>query len=420
MPFFGELFVSEILKKPVLDPKGEELGRVKDLLVVKGEPLPKISSLVIEKKRKVFNLPWVDLNIFNKRIISANIYSESLGSYETSEKDLLLVRDIFDKQIVDANGAKVVRVNDVKLEGLDTEAVLVAADVGMRGIMRRLGVERGGEDLMRFFRTHLPYNLISWDYIQPLEPKLTAISLTVPRQMMSELHPADLAAIISQVSHKEGATFIKDLDAETAAEMLSELEPDKQAAIITGMETEKAADIIEEMPPDEAADVLSDIPAEKAQEILGNLEKEDAEDIQELLGHEDDTAGGIMTNEYIAYSPEMTVKDASERFRVNAKEVETVYYIYVLDKDEKLIGVTSLREMLLAEPDSILADIMETSLKTVSPGEDEMIAAGIISKYNLLALPVVDENGYMHGIVTVDDIIDILLPPAAKRKRRKV
>lgn len=420
MPFFGELFVSEILKKPVLDPKGEELGRVKDLVVVRGEALPKILSLIVEKKRKLFSLPWADLNIFNKRIISANIYSEGLKTYEMSEEDLLLVRDIFDKQIVDANGAKVVRVNDVKLEGFNTEAVLIAADVGMRGIMRRLGVERGGEDLMRVLRGNLPYNLISWDYIQPLEPKLTAISLTIPRQMMSELHPADLAAIISQVSHKEGATFIKDLDVETAAEMLSELEPNAQAAIITGMDTEKAADIIEEMPPDEAADVLSDIPAEKAHEILGNLEKEDAEDIQELLGHEEDTAGGIMTNEYIAYSPEMTVKEASDRFKVNARDVETVYYIYVLDKDEKLVGVTSLRELLLAEPDCLIADIMETNLKTVSPGEDEMVAAGIISKYNLLALPVVDEDGYMHGIVTVDDIIDILLPPSAKRKRRKV
>ncbi|MDO9289003.1 MAG: CBS domain-containing protein [Thermodesulfovibrionales bacterium] len=420
MPFFGELFVSEILKKPVLDPKGEELGRVKDLVVVRGEALPKVSILIVEKKRKLFSLPWADLNIFNKRIISANIYSEGLKTYEMSEEDLLLVRDIFDKQIVDANGAKVVRVNDVKLEGFNTEAVLIAADVGMRGIMRRLGVERGGEDLMRVLRGHLPYNLISWDYIQPLEPKLTAISLTIPRQMMSELHPADLAAIISQVSHKEGATFIKDLDVETAAEMLSELEPNAQAAIITGMDTEKAADIIEEMPPDEAADVLSDIPAEKAHEILGNLEKEDAEDIQELLGHEEDTAGGIMTNEYIAYSPEMTVKEASDRFKVNARDVETVYYIYVLDKDEKLVGVTSLRELLLAEPDCLIADIMETNLKTVSPGEDEMVAAGIISKYNLLALPVVDEDGYMHGIVTVDDIIDILLPPSAKRKRRKV
>ena len=420
MPFFGELFVSEILKKPVFDPKGEELGRVKDLVVVKGEPFPKVSSLVIEKKRKVFILPWADLNIFNKRIISANIYSESLKSYEMSEEDLLLVRDIFDKQIVDANGAKVVRVNDVKLEGFNTEAVLIAADVGMRGIMRRLGVERGGEDLMRFFRTGLPYNLISWNYIQPLEPKLTAISLTVPRQMVSELHPADLAAIISQVSHKEGATFFKDLDVETAAEALSELEPDRQAAILTGMDTEKAADIIEEMPPDEAADVLSDISPKKAQEILESLAKEDAEDIQELLGHEEDTAGGLMTNAFIAYRPETTVAEAVEKFRKDAEEVETIYYIYVTDAEEKLKGVVSLRELLLSSPEAKLSDIMETKLKTVIPGTDEMEVAGIISKYNLVAIPVVDNEGFMLGIVDIDDVIDTILPPEAKRKRRRV
>jgi len=420
MPFFGELFASEILKKPVLDPKGEELGKVKDIVIVKGEPLPRVFALIIERKRKLFNLPWTDLNIFNKRIISASIYSDSLQQCELREEDLLLVRDIFDKQIVDANGAKVVRVNDVKLEGLNTEAVLVAADVGMRGIMRRLGVERGGEDLMRLLRAQLPYNLIGWNYIQPLEPKLTAISLTVPRQMVSELHPADLAAIISQVSHKDGAMFFKDLDVETAAEALSELEPDAQAAIITGMDTEKAADIIEEMHPDEAADILSDLPAEKAQEILGSLEKEDAEDIQELLEHEEDTAGGIMTNEFIAYRPEITVKEAIEKFRQDAEEVETVYYIYITDADEKLKGVVSLRELLLSSPEIKLSDIMETKLKKVTPETDEMRVAGIISKYNLVAIPVVDSEGFMLGIVDIDDIIDTILPPAAKRKRRKV
>ncbi|MEK7712695.1 MAG: CBS domain-containing protein [Nitrospirota bacterium] len=420
MPFFSELFVSEILRKPVLDPRGEELGRVKDLVVVKGEPLPKISNLVIERKRKLFNLPWSDLSIFNKRIIAANIYGARLQSYELSEKDLLVARDIFDKQIVDANGAKVVRVNDVKLEGLNTEAVLLAVDVGMRGIMRRLGVERGGEDVMRLLRMHLPYNLISWNYIQPLEPKLTAISLTVPRQMVADLHPADLAAIISQVSHKEGAILFKGLDAETAAEALSELEPDTQAAIITGMDTDKAADIIEEMPPDEAADVISDLSAEKAQEILGSLEKEDAEDIQELMGHEEDTAGGIMTNAFIAYRPDTSVKEAIESFRRDAEEVETVYYIYVTDAEEKLKGVVSLRKLLLSPPETKLSDIMVTKFKTVTPETDEMQVAGIISKYNLVALPVVDSEGFLLGIVTVDDIIDRILPPAAKHKRRRV
>lgn len=420
MPFFGELFVSEILKKPVLDPKGEELGRVKDLVIVKGEPLPKVATLIIERKNRLFDLPWTDLSIFNKRIISSNIYSEALQPYELNEDDLLLVRDILDKQIVDVNGVKVVRVNDVKLEGLNTEAVLIAVDVGMRGIMRRLGVERGGEDLMRLFKRQLPYNLISWNYLQPLEPKLTTISLTVPRQMVSELHPADIAEIISQVSHKEGATFFKDLDIDVAAEALSELEPDVQAAIISDMDRDRAADIIEEMPPDEAADVLSDLPMDKAKEILENIDEEDAEDIQELLSHEEDTAGGLMTNEFIAYTPDTTVREAIERFRQDAIDIETVYYIYIVNQKEKLIGVASLREILLADPDSRLSDIMETKLKTVTPETDEMQVAEITSKYNLVALPVIDTEGALLGIVTIDDIIDRILPPAAKRKRRKV
>jgi CBS domain-containing protein/sporulation protein YlmC with PRC-barrel domain len=420
MPFLGELFISEILKKPVLDPKGDELGRVKDFVIVKGEPLPKISSIIIERKKGLLNLPWTVLNIFNKRIISANVYGEALQPYALDEKDLLLVRDILDKQIVDVNGVKVVRVNDVKLEGYDTEAVLIAVDVGMRGILRRLGVERGGEDLLRLFKKHLPYNLISWNYIQPFEPKLTTISLTVPRQMLSELHPADIADIISQVSHKEGATFFKDLDVDVAAEALSELKPETQVDIITGMDTDKAADIIEEMPPDEAADILSDLPVDKAKEILESIEKEEAEDIQELLSHEEDTAGGLMTNVFIAYSPETTVRKAIENFKKDAEEIEIVYYIYVIDADEKLMGVVSLRDMLLADLDAKLSDIMETKLKTVTPETDEMEVAEIISKYNLVALPVVDIEGFMLGIITVDDVLDRILPPSAKRKRRKV
>lgn len=420
MPFFGELFVSEIIKKPVLDPKGDELGRVKDLVIIKGTPLPKVSALIIEKKKKIFSLPWKELKIFNKKIMSSNIYHKDLVSYEYNDEDLLLVRDVFDKQIVDADGAKVVRVNDVKLEGFKENAVLVAVDVGMRGIMRRLGVERGGEDLMKVLKKRLSYNLISWNYIQPLEPKLTTISLTVPSQMISELHPADIAEIISQVSHKEGASFFSGLDVETAAEALSELEPETQVDIICDMDTEKAADIIEEMPPDEAADLMSELPADKAQELLKNIEREEAEDIQELLSHEEDTAGGLMTNEYIAYLPETSVRQAIDQFKKDAEDVETVYYLYVIDPDEKLIGVISLRELLLANLDTKLSDFMLTKFKKVFPEADEEEVAEIISKYNLLALPVTDAEGHMLGVVTIDDIMDRILPPAAKRKRRKV
>ncbi|MCC6347858.1 MAG: magnesium transporter, partial [Nitrospirales bacterium] len=330
------------------------------------------------------------------------------------------VRDILDRQIVDANGAKVVRANDLRLEGYEDDAVLVAVDVGMRGILRRLGVEHGSEELLRLFNTSMPYNLISWNYIQHLKPKLHTITLTVPRQMLSELHPADIADLISQVSREEGVHLFRDLDIETAAEALSELQPEMQAQLLSAMDLEKAADIIEEMPPDEAADVLSDLPTEKAKEILEHIEREEAEDIQELLAHEEDTAGGMMTTEYVAYPPDTLVRDAIDRFRKDGGEIESVYYVYVTDEREKLIGVTSLRELLLADPAAPLSGIMETKLKTVPPEADEMVAAEIVSKYNLVALPVVDSKGCILGIVSVDDIIDRILPPAAKRHRRKV
>jgi magnesium transporter len=186
------------------------------------------------------------------------------------------------------------------------------------------------------------------------------------------------------------------------------------------MDPDKVVDIIEQMPPDEAADILSELPADKAQELLKNIEKEDAEDIQELLSHEEDTAGGLMTNEFIAYLPDTPVRQAIDKFKKDAEDVETVYYIYVIDADEKLMGIISLRELLLAKLDSRLLDIMETNTKTVTPETDEEEVAEIISKYNLVALPVTDTENRLLGIVTIDDIMDRILPPAAKRKRRTV
>lgn len=416
MPLFGELFLSEILKKPILDPRGEDLGRLKDLIVVKAEPLPRVDALIVERKNNLYRIPWTDLNLFNKRIIAAKIYAADVASYDAGPEDLLAVRDILDKQIVDVNGVKVVRVNDIKLEGYESEAVLIAVDVGLRGILRRLGVERKGEDVLKVFKATLPFNLISWNYMQPLQPKLTAIALTVPRQMLSELHPADIADIISQVSHQEGAAFLRNLDVDVAAETLSELSPETQVEIISGMDTEKASDIIEMMSPDEAADVLGDLPAEKAKEILEHIEKEEAEDIQELLGHEEDTAGGIMTNEFIAYPGDISVREAIERFRKDAAEIETVYYIYIVDAAERLAGVISLRELLLADPDLKLSEIMEAKVKTVTNDVDEDVVAKITAKYNLVALPVVDSEGVLLGIVTVDDILGRIIPPVAKRK----
>ncbi|MCX7914045.1 MAG: magnesium transporter [Thermodesulfovibrionales bacterium] len=404
MPLFGELFLSEIIRKPVYDPKGEIVGKVWDLIVVKGNPFPKISALIVERQKRLFCVSIKDINLFNKIIISTYLYSKEIEPYQPNDEDLLAYRDIIDKQIVDVNGAKVVKVNDIKLEGYDGDAVLSAVDIGKRWKFRRAGIRK----VARLFESRFPPHLISWNYIQPLKPKLDSIALTVPRHMVSELHPADIAEIISQVSMDEGTHILKDLDVETAAEALSELEPEKQAEIISLIDTEKAADIIEEMTPDDAADLLGDLPVEKAKEILEHIEKEEAEEIQELLVHKEDTAGGVMTNEFIAYFTDTLVRDAIDRFKKDAEEIETVYYIYVIDENEKLVGVTSLRELLLADPMDRLSDIMTKKIITVSPDEDVSVISEILSKYNLVALPVVDHGGHLLGIVTVDDILDII------------
>ncbi|HDL20413.1 MAG TPA: magnesium transporter, partial [Nitrospirae bacterium] len=367
MPLFGELFLSEIIKKPVLDFKGDVAGKLKDILIIKGLPLPVISALLVKRGKKTLRIDWGDVNIFNRRIISTKLLTEEASVYIPRDEDLFAVRDILDRQIVDANGAKVVRVNDIKLEGYNSQAVLSAVDIGMRGIMRRLRVEKKGGEILKLFRIRLPYNLISWNYIQPLEPKLKSIALTVPRQMMSELHPADIAEIISSVSRDEGASLFRELNIEAAADTLPELEPEVQTALISDMEPEKASDIIEQMEPDEAADLLSDLPAATVKILLELIEKEDAEDIQELLSHEEDTAGGLMTSEFLSYPSQARVCEVMERFRADAEETENIYYIYVTDEQEKLIGVVSLRELILADPDKYpektLSGIMETNIK---------------------------------------------------------
>jgi len=419
MSLFGEVFVSELIKMPVLDPMGEELGAVKDFIVIKGEPMPRVSALILEKKKKQFLLEWHNVGIFNRRIISSNIYASKVELYEPSDDDLMIARDIFDKQIVDANGAKVVRVNDVKLEGQNSNACLIAVDVGIRGILRRIGIERKSEDIYRVFGKTIPHNLIRWGYIQPLEPRLTTISLIVPRQMISALHPADIADIISKVPHEQGVALFKGLDPNVAAEALHELEANIKRSIFESLDKDIATDVVERMPPDEAADLMSDLESNKAKELLESIEKDEAQDIQELLAHEEDTAGGIMTNQFIAYPPELTLQEAIEKLRIDSPEVEAVHYIYIV-KDEKLTGIASLRDLILSSPSVRLSEIMEAKLKTVSPDTNQQVVAELISKYNLLAIPVVDSEGVLLGIVTIDDIVDILLPSSSRKKRRSV
>ncbi len=420
MPFFaGEIFVSEVYKKPVLDQTGEEIGKLKDIIVALGEPFPAVTTLLVESKKGTYLFPWDTVNLFNRRVISINMRSAELRTAEVQPADILIFRDLLDKQIVDINGAKLVRVNDLELGDVKGKLCLVASDIGLRGLLRRLGIEREGEKFLSFFKYKLQRKLISWHYVQTIEPKLARLTLTVSGQKVSSMHPADLAEIISEVSQRERTAIFGSLDVDTAAEALHELEPRVQADIIEDMSKDRASDILERMPPDEAADVLGDLPEAKAQELINLMEKEEAEDVQELLEHEEDTAGGLMTTEYLAFPPDMTVDEAIKELRLEAPNVETIYYLYIVDTEGRIVGVLSLKNLILALPQTLLADIMMTPPKTLPLDTGEKDVAEFISKYNLLAAPVVDEHLVLRGIVTVDDVVDFLLPTASRKKRRK-
>jgi magnesium transporter len=420
MPFFaGEIFVSDVYKKPVLDRTGEEIGKLADIVIITGEPFPAVSALVVTSGKASYVLPWDTVNLFNRRVISVVLSIKDITASSPAETDILICRDLLDKQIVDINGAKLVRVNDLELGDVKGRFCLVAADIGLRGMLRRLGVEKNGEKALSLFQYKLQHKLISWRYVKTIEPKLNRLTLTVSSQSVAQLHPADLAEIISEVSQKERTALFGSLDVDTAAEALHELEPKVQADIIDDMSNERASDILERMPPDEAADVLGDLPEAKASELMNLMEKEDAENVQELLEHEEDTAGGLMTTEYIAFAPDMTVEEAIRELRLEAPNVETIYYLYILDSAERLVGILSLKHLILATPQTLLADIMTTPVKTLPLDASEKEVAEFISKYNLLAAPVVDEDTVMRGIVTVDDVVDFLLPPASRKKRRK-
>ena len=421
MPFFaGEIFISEVYKKPVLDQTGEEIGKLKDIIVGLGEPFPAVTSVVISAGKDTYLVPWDTINLFNRRVISVNARLDALKPTEIASSDILIFRDLLDKQIVDINGAKLVRVNDLELGDVKGKLCLVAADIGLRGLLRRLGVEKRGEKFLALLKYKLQHKLISWTYVQTVEPKLTRLTLRVSRQKVSSLHPADLAEIISEVSQKERTAMFGSLDVDTAAEALHELEPRVQADIIDEMSKERASDILERMPPDEAADVLGDLPEAKAQELINLMEKEEAEDVQELMEHEDNTAGGLMTTEFLAFPADMTVEEAIKELRLEAPNVETIYYLYILDQDEHVNGVVSLKNLILAMPQTLLSDIMLTPVKTLPLDAEQKDVAEFVSKYNLLAAPVVDENAALRGIVTVDDVVDFLLPTASRKKRRKL
>lgn len=413
------LFLSQILRRRVRDSEGKVVGYVRDLSALSGEIYPVTHAFLIVRglmRKTRLSVPWEDVDL-SSVTMSADILlktpTQTLSPpLAPLENEFFLRKELLDNQVVDTRGRKVVRVNDVHLMLNNGEMRVVHVDVGMRGIFRSMGWEMAVDALVRFFSPHARYltreHFVSWKYVQPMSVgslKRGLLKLNVTMKKLSRLHPADLAEIMQDLDRHQRSALFQSFDIETAAEALSESHPRMQRHLLETVGTEKAADLLEEMPPDKAADLLADLPKEEASELLTKMEKDEAREISELLGYEEDTAGGLMTTDFMSSQRDIYIRDLMERMRGILPKTETAYYIYVVEQNGHLTGVVTLRDLLLSNPDQKVMEIVAENPVTIHPEENIRTMIDLFTKYKLRALPVVDAEGKIKGIVTVDDVL---------------
>jgi magnesium transporter len=422
------VFFSALHGLPVVDATGTTVGRLDDAAVELTEGFPPIAALAARRGR-IESFPvtarWRDVDRIGDTEIRLRVPVERLvpGRWLPTERAFWVGDALLDRQIVDTGGAKVVRVNDVHFLQVPTgDLHLVHVDVGIRGLVRRLGWSGAIDGVVRRLAPHARYldteRLISWRYVQPLAPDLTghALQLTVARRQLGQLHPAQLAEILEELDGRERESLFRALDPAAAARALTEVEPKIRERLIASVPPERAADILGRMPPDEAADLLSALPEPSTDLLLGKMPRADAEDVAELLRYEPDTAGGMMTTELVTLTPDITAAEALERLRALARDAEVLYYVYVVDEARRLRGVVTLRHVLLARPDTRLTELMHRDPVSLRPDDTVERVAEVTEKYNLLAAPVVDGQGRLLGVVTVDDVLTRIMALAWKWK----
>jgi magnesium transporter len=401
-------YLSDLVGRSAVLADGTAVGRVTDFLVGKpDDAFPRIDGFVIKTKSGQRYSPIAQIgSIEPHATVTLTIAPEAEPVAE--EQALYLIKDLFDKQIVDVDGRKVVRINDLEIANTGGTLRVVAADIGVSGLLRRLGVGRVAPHVL----DRVPRSLIAWDNVAPLTDVNPAqVQLSVSGSRLSRLHPSDLAEIITDLSAQDAARVVKSLDDETAADAFEHLDSDTQKTLIDDIGTERAADIVSEMDSDDAADLLGELDEEQRAELLSQMDdKAYAGELSELVQYEPDTAGGLMTTDYVWIYPHRTTAATIAKLREIAPESEFIYYLYVTDPNRKLLGVLSVRKLLLALPTAFIHKLMDVDVVSVSPDVRAEDVASTIARYDLLAVPVLDDEGRVLGIVTVDDAIDAIIP----------
>jgi CBS domain-containing protein/sporulation protein YlmC with PRC-barrel domain len=410
------LALSDLLGLPVFDFESGKLGRVREVALVPQDDPTHIAALIV---RTPDGDRIVATNLL--RNVNGGVHTiahfASLPVYSSGEGMLLLERDLLDQQIIDVHGRKVVRVNDIELSfdqespnaSLGLHLRIAFVDAGARGAIRRLLKGMVPRHALSSWLLRIPARNIPWEFVNLIETDpARRVRLKISSERVARLHPADIADIIEELSPAERDAVFQTLDEDVAADTLEEIDPKLQVSILNAMESERAADIVEEMDPDAAADLLADLSDERSDAILQEMQPEERHDVEELLEFEEDTAAGRMTTDYMALAPTARVHDAVEMLKKFEGGLESMTTIFLIGENEKLLGAVPLARLIVANADTPLSQLTVEPLISCSPEADEREVAELFDKYNLLTLPVVDENGALSGVITADDVIAIL------------
>ncbi|HLG51745.1 MAG TPA: CBS domain-containing protein [Chloroflexota bacterium] len=407
-------YLSEVLGVRVTSPTGERLGTLRDLVVQVGtDPFPKVKGLLVTVggiPTPVY-VPWDAVATIGPSGVQLATSRLDLRPFERRDGEVLLGRDVLDRQIVDVAGRRVVRVNDAQLAQYGRVLRLVAADVSTAGFLARVLPRR-------LIEGRLTRKLISWSQVEFFASEVPQVKLVIPHDKIARLHPADIAQLVEELAYPQASEVLASLGEPLAADTVEELEPAVSTAIISALPPADAADILEEMDPDDAADLLGELPAEQAEGLLKEMAADEAAEVQKLMTYPEDSAGGMMTTEFVAMPEYLTARQAIGRLRQQKDLPDQIYYIYVVDHEinGRLVGVVSLRQLVTAPPDTKLREIMTREVIRARPADPADEVARTIAHYNLLALPVVDEDDHLLGVVTVDDAIDVILPEEWQRR----
>ena len=405
------LYLSELLGVKVYDLKGRDIGTLRDAALV-----PLIDPVRLDRFLVGAGPGWLSIRHDQVQSIDLggiHLKDERLTPYHSDEYMLRMVRDLLDQQIIDAQGRKVVRVNDVTFlkeceNGGDVLHIL-EVDIGIRSIVRRLLRGIVPPASIRRMQSRIPAHSIRWEFCNILEADpQRRVRLNISNKLLEDMHPADLADIVENLGHEDRAAIFDTMDSESAAELLTEVDPDLQTQIIDSLKTDKAADILDEMHPSEAADLLNELEEERSEEILEEMDQEGKEDVEELLEFRADTAGGLMNTGYVSLPLDTTVEQAMHELRKDEKVLEDLHTIFLTDHENHLRFSVPLAKLIFAPGDTPLQELASDPLLFVSSDETLDRIAEMFDKYNLLALPVVDEHQELVGVITVDDVVALL------------